>query len=67
MTKMIRDKFFQRIDIFPGLEKSSVRHKAMISAGPKNRGRLDTESKALTTGPPLVFLRIKNIIKPLNS
>ena len=53
MKKMIRDKFFQRIDIFPGLEKSSVWHKTMISAGP-NRGRLGTESKALTTGPPLV-------------
>lgn len=46
MKKMIRDKFFQTIDIFPG-------HKTMISVGP-NRGRLDTESKALTTGPPLV-------------
>ena len=53
MTKLIRDKFLQRIDIFPGLEKSSVRQKTMISAGP-NRGRLDTEYKALTTGNPLV-------------
>ena len=54
MKKMIRDKFFQRIDIFPRLKKSPIRQKTMISAGP-NRGRLDTESKALTTGPPLLF------------